>query len=155
MDRIDFKIVELLQNNARLTNKELAHLVGLAPSSCIQRVKNLEKNKTLTGYHANISEKALGIGIKALVSISLIKHRKEIFDSFYGKMLKVKEVVHAYHLTGSKDVMIFIAVKDINHLRNFVLEEIATNEEVARYETSIVYDFYDSKQLPIYLDEEQ
>lgn len=150
MDRIDFEIIEHLQNNARLSNKELASLIGLAPSSCLQRVKNLEKNQVLKGYHAKVSEESMGIGIKALISISLVMHRKDIFEAFYQKVLKLKEVIHAYHLTGSKDVMVFVALKDINHLRTFVLESIATNEEVSRYETSIVYDFRNSYKLPCF-----
>ncbi len=71
LDRIDFEILSLLQKNARLTNKELAAAIGLAPSSCHERLKRLRAESVLLGAHAEVDPSALGIGLEALLMIEL------------------------------------------------------------------------------------
>src|SRR5438094_946158 len=106
LDRTDFEIVAALQNDARLTNKELANKIGLAPSSCLERVRALARAGILKGYHADVATAALGIGLEALVAIRLVKHSREAFRSLYGHMLSLPEVLTVFHVSGVNDLQV-------------------------------------------------
>src|SRR5262249_23022995 len=93
LDRIDFEILSALQNDARLANKELAARIGMAPSSCLERVRTLTRAGVLRGSHADVDAAALGIGLEALVAIRLVKHSREAFRSLYATMLAMPEVL--------------------------------------------------------------
>ena len=82
LDRIDMKILRALQNDARLSNKELAGIVGLAPSSCLERVRRLRKEKILLGSHARIEPSAVGIGLQAMIAVQLGQHSRDIVQRF-------------------------------------------------------------------------
>ena len=77
-DRIDDAILRALQNNARISNKELAAEVGLAPSSCLERVRRLTDRGVVKGYQAKVDPVALGVGLQAFVAVQLAKHSVEV-----------------------------------------------------------------------------
>ena len=87
MDRIDFEICRELQNNARLSNKELAAKVGLAPSSCHERFKRLCADGVLSGFHALVNPAELGASLEAMVHIRLAKHARSEVDSFFTHLI--------------------------------------------------------------------
>ena len=91
LDRIDFDILAELQNNARISNKELAGRVGLAPSSCLQRVRRLGQAGVVRGYHADIDPAALGIGLEAMVSVRLQQHSLDLVEAFQEHLLSLPE----------------------------------------------------------------
>ena len=76
MDRIDASIILHLQQNARLSNKELASAVGLSPSACLERVRRLQREGVLSGFHAEVNPAELGIGLQAFVSVRLQQHSR-------------------------------------------------------------------------------
>ena len=78
LDRIDHEILVALQKNARLSNKELAAEIGLAPSSCLARVNRLIREGVIRGFHAEVDPKALGIGIEALVFVRVVRHQSAV-----------------------------------------------------------------------------
>ena len=139
LDRIDFAILGALQNNGRLSNKELAAKVHLSPSSCWERVRRLQEEGVLEGYHAEINPKALGIGLQALIGVSLKRHTREAVESFQGHALDTHEVMAVFHVTGAKDFLIHVAVRDAEHLRDLALEAFTTHPEVANLETSLIF----------------
>ena len=150
LDRTDFEILDALQNNARLTNKELATKVDLAPSSCLERVRALSKAGVLIGHHSVVATSALGIGLEALVAIRLIKHSREVFRALYGHMLSLPEVLSVFHVSGVNDLQVHVAVRDIQHLRDLIVEKFATRSEVDHCETSVIYDSHRKHQMPCY-----
>ena len=77
LDRIDRQILAALQNNARLSNKELAAVIGLAPSSCLERVRKLEESEVLRGYHADVAPAALGVKLQAMVAVRMREHSRD------------------------------------------------------------------------------
>jgi DNA-binding Lrp family transcriptional regulator len=93
LDRIDCEIIDALQNNARLSNKELANQVKLAPSTCLGRVKRLQDEKILQGFHAAVDSDALGIGLQAMIAVRLSKHTRASFKSLQAHMMSREEVV--------------------------------------------------------------
>ena len=140
LDRIDFAILESLQNNARLSNKELAAQVGLAPSSCLERVRRLTREGVLEGFHAWVSDEALGVGVHAMIEVSLKVHSRESVDTFTQYALgEIDEVVELFHVTGDQDFFMHVAVRDADHLRDLLLDHFTTRPEVARLQTHIVF----------------
>ena len=151
LDRIDLGLIDHLQNNARLSNKELAAKVGLAPSSCLARVRNLVKKGVLKNFHTDINPESVGIGIQAMLAITLNVHSENLFKNLTTYIHTLPEVRAFYHLSGSIDVLIHVMVKDTKHLREFIMEKITARDEIARCDTSLIYE--ESKAtIPIYLE---
>ncbi len=152
IDRIDFAILAALQNNARLSNKELSAKIGLAPSSCLERVRALTKSGVLKGSHAEVSSAALGIGVEALVAIRLVKHSREAFRRLFAHFRSLPEVLCVFHVTGLNDLQVHVAVRDIDHLRTLIVERFAIRPEVDHCETSVIYEQHRKHQWPCYAD---
>jgi DNA-binding Lrp family transcriptional regulator len=150
LDRIDFAILEALQNNGRLSNKELAALVHLSPSSCWERVRQLREEGVLVGFHAELDPKAVGIGLQAMIGVRLKRHTREAVESFRAHALGIEEVIAVYHVTGDKDFLVQVAVRDAEHLRDLALEAFTTRREVANLETSLIFESATKNALPIY-----
>ena len=155
LDRIDFAILEHLQNNARLSNKELAALVRLAPSSCLERVRRLTREGALEGFHARVSDHALGIGVQAMIEVSLEEHSRESVQVFTDYALnEVEEVVGLFHVTGEQDFFMHVAVRDADHLRDLLLDRFTTRAEVSRLQTHIVFQHHRKPVRPaLHLDD--
>ncbi len=149
-DRIDDAILRALQNNARISNKELAAEVGLAPSSCLERVRRLTDRGVLTGFQARVDPVALGVGLQAFVAVQLAKHSRDLVETFRAHLLTLDEVVSVYHMGGENDFLVHVAVRDANHLRDLALDEFTTRAEVARMETALVYEHVEPGVWPNY-----
>jgi len=150
MDRIDFDILAALQNNARLSNKELSAHIGLAPSSCLERVRALTRSGALQGFHADVSSAALGIGQEALVAIRMGKHAREAFRRLWAHLRSLPEVLSVFHVTGKNDLQVLVAVRDMEHLRSLVTDHFATRPEIESFETAVIYAQHRNHQLPCY-----
>ena len=124
LDRTDCEILTELQKNARLSNKELAGRIGLAPSTSLERVRGLVADGVLRGYHAEVDPGALGIGLEAMVAIRIAKHSRELIEEFRRHVALLPEVVANYHVGGANDFLVHVAVRDADHLRTVVLESI-------------------------------
>lgn len=148
LDRIDTRILVALQKNARLSNKELAFGVGLAPSSCLERVRKLIASGVLRGFHAEVDPKALGIGLQAMIAVRLRDHSREAFDTFRTHLLTLPEVMRIYHVTGPNDFLVHAAVRNPEHLRDLALDGFTSRPEVAHLETSIIFERLSNPVLP-------
>lgn len=150
LDRIDHVIVGELSKDARLTNKELAARVGLAPSSCLERVRRLRVAGVLRAFRAEVDPGALGIGLQAMVAVRLRVHGADAFDAFTEHLRELPEVVAAYHVAGAIDFLIHIAVRDADHLRDVTWVGLTRRPEVAHLETSLIFEVQRSAGLPDY-----
>lgn len=139
LDRIDRLILAHLQKDARLSNKVLAAKVGLAPSSCLARVRRLESAGAILGYHAEVDPRVHGVTLEALVAVRLERHARQAISGFERHVLTLPEVRAVHHLTGANDYLVHVAVRDAEHLREFVLAGFATRDEVAHLETSLIF----------------
>lgn len=153
LDRTDFALIRLLQNNARTSNKELAAGVGVAPSTSLERVRRLEGAGVLTGYHADVSPEAVGVGIEALVSVTLRQHARPLVESFLAHALAQAEVVQLFHTTGANDFLVHVAVRDMEHLRELALGAFTERPEVARIDTSLLFSHSRRPGIPLYEEE--
>ena len=150
MDRIDDAILVALQNDGRLSNKELAAAVGLAPSSCLERVRRLQQRGVIRGYRAVVDPKSTGIGLQAFVSVRLAQHSRDAVDAFREHLRSLSAVVAIYHVAGQDDFLVHVAVRDAEHLRDLALDAFTTRAEVSRLNTSLIYEHVHQPVLPNY-----
>ena len=150
LDRTDIAILGLLQNNARLSVKEIAASVGLAPSSAHGRIKQLRAGGVLRGAHVDVDPKALGIGLEALFMIELSKHERGIVDRFLDDIVDVPEVRFAFLVTGRYDLVVHVVVRDMQHLKDLALDSFTNRPGVTRIETSIIFDARRRYALPVF-----
>lgn len=140
LDRTDFAILDLLQKDARLANKQIAASIGLAPSSTHERIRRLWDLGVLRGLHADVDPAALGVGLEALLMIELSKHERANVDRFMQEVATIPEVRAAFLLTGRWDVVAHVVARDMPHLKDLALDRFTNQPGVTRIETAIVYD---------------
>ncbi|MCV2883712.1 Lrp/AsnC family transcriptional regulator [Aestuariibacter sp. AA17] len=148
LDDTDKQILAHLYRDARLTNKDIATAVGLAPSTCLERIKRLQTEGVLKSSRAEVDFNALGGHIQAMISVRMSEHNRETFDRFKHDLLPLPEVISLYHMGGETDFFVHVSVSDSHHLRDFVFNAITTRGEVNHVETSLVYDYDTSETLP-------
>jgi DNA-binding Lrp family transcriptional regulator len=152
LDRTDCALVRLLQNNARMSNKEVAAALGVAPSTALERTRRLEASGVLRGYHARLDPAHVGVGVQALVSVRLRRHAREVVESFLDHARALPEVVQVFHTTGAADALVHVAARDPEHLRELALVAFTERPEVARIETSLLFAHHAGSGLPIYAE---
>lgn len=148
LDRTDFVLLALLQKDGRLSNKDLAARVGLAPSSCHARVQRLLSGGALRGFHGEVDPALLGIGLQAVLGVVLARRERDAVAAFRSFALARPEVIDLYHLAGSVDLLLHVAVRDAAHLRTLVLDQLASRPEVARLDTSLLFEHHRADELP-------
>jgi DNA-binding Lrp family transcriptional regulator len=148
LDQIDFALISLLQNNFRMQNKELAAAVGLAPSSCHERVKRLWDEGVFLSAHAQVDPRRLGIGLEALLFLVLGKHERQTVDSFLEEVVSIPEVRSAFLISGRHDVVVHVLARDTAHLKNLTLDHFTSRSCVTRVETSIIFEARQRHELP-------
>jgi DNA-binding Lrp family transcriptional regulator len=139
---VERTLITLLQENARLTNKDLARAAGIAESTCLERVRSLQERGVIRGWHAEIDMEALGRPIRALISIRLQPKTTKSVHEFREQILAAPETVAIDTVTGTDDFIVEVAVPDVNHLRTFVLETVTSRADVADTRTALVYEHH-------------
>ncbi len=139
LDRIDRDLVVELQKNARISNKDLATLVGLSPSSCLERVRRLRERGVISGFHAAVDPALLGRPTQALISVRLQVHHRHLIDDFYDHVLRLSESISVFHVTGSDDYVVHVAVADTQRLRSLILD-LTARDEVEHVETRLIFE---------------
>jgi DNA-binding Lrp family transcriptional regulator len=139
LDRMDLAILRALQNDARISNKALADAVGLAPSSCLERVRTLRLRGVLRGFHAEVDPAALGRAQQAMIAVRIRPHTRKVVDTFWRHVLAQPETVGVFHVSGADDFLVHASFRDPAHLRDFLLDRVAQRAEVAHLETHLVF----------------
>jgi DNA-binding Lrp family transcriptional regulator len=140
MDAIDRRILEILVEDARIPNSRLAELAGIAPSTCLVRVRGLRERGVIRGFHADVDPAALGLPLQALIAIRLSVHSREQIEGFTDHVRKLDAVLSIFHMTGETDYLLLVAAQDAHGLREFVVEHLASDPAVAHAQTSLVYE---------------
>jgi DNA-binding Lrp family transcriptional regulator len=152
LDRTDVGILRLLQNNARLSVKEIAAEIGLAASTTHERIRRMRENGILLGTHVEVEPKALGIGLEALFMIELSKHERDTVDKFMDDIVDVPEVRSAFLVTGRYDLVVHVVVQDTQHLKDLALDQFTNRPGVTRIETSIIFDARRGTSFPCFVN---
>ena len=140
LDATDRAILEALSEDARIPNSRLAERVGIAPSTCLARVNALRERGVLLGFHAEIDLAALGRPLQAIIAVRLGVHAREQIDAFSNDVRELPGVLSVFHTTGVVDYLIWVAAADMQNLREFVVDHLATHPAVAHAETSLIYE---------------
>jgi DNA-binding Lrp family transcriptional regulator len=144
---IDLHLIALLQKDARRSNKELAHEVGIAQSTCHQRIRGLLARGIIRGWHADVDLAALGRPIRAFVSVRLQPKTTASVRAFQQDLLTVPETLAVSMVSGADDFIVEIAVSDITAVRDFVLEHVTSRRDVADARTALVYEHADAPDI--------
>jgi Lrp/AsnC family leucine-responsive transcriptional regulator len=139
LDRFDRHILEILQEDASLSNQALADRVGLSPSPCLRRVRALEQAGILIRRVALLDRRALGLELTALIHIGMDRHTPERFARFEEAIARYPEVQHLYLITGqSADYMLQVVVPDMDAYQDFLLRRVTRLEGVDSVHSSFV-----------------
>lgn len=149
LDQTDFAILRLLMKDARLSNKELAAAVSLAPSSCHERVKSLKARGVLLGSHAEVNLHALGLTLQAILFVQLGKLKLHTVDKFLESTASVLEVRSVSLVSGRFDLVVHVAVRDMEHLKELISTHFNSNAVVVHVETSVVFSHRDRHEMPL------
>jgi len=136
LDAIDRKILETLQNDARIRNVELAERVGLSPSPCLRRVGMLEKKGIIKGYATLVDAKAAGLPVSVFVSVTLEKQVKKALGTFEKKINACPEVMECYLMTGDADYLLRVVTSDLDAYERFLIDHLTRIPGVASIKSS-------------------
>ncbi|MHA7141303.1 MULTISPECIES: Lrp/AsnC family transcriptional regulator [unclassified Arthrobacter] len=140
LDQTDQQILKELVADARITNAQLAERIGVAPSTALLRTRQLVDRGVISGYHAQLDFAAIGRAVQAMVSVQLKGHNREEIDRFTDRVPNLPEVVSTFHVAGSVDYLLHLAVPSTEVLRDWVLDHLTTDPVVGHTETTLVFN---------------
>jgi Lrp/AsnC family transcriptional regulator, leucine-responsive regulatory protein len=150
LDKTDLKILRIIQENAKITNLQLSAEIGLSPAPTLERVKKLENAKLIRGYYTQLDYEALGIGISAIIQITLTRQIENAISNFKKEINKIPEIMECYQVTGNADYVLIVMLKDIRDFESLISQKLSKMEEIGQMQTMVVLSKpKDSKVLPI------
>ncbi|HEX7048462.1 MAG TPA: Lrp/AsnC family transcriptional regulator [Gammaproteobacteria bacterium] len=149
-DETDLAILRLLRNDARISNKSLAAKTGIAPSTCLARVRRLERKGVIAGYHAELNPAAVGVRIQAMIGVRMVRHVRADVEAFRAHAMAQKETVAIYNVAGADDFLVHVAARDTEHLHQMVLFIFTERPEVAHVETRLIFEQARTEGFPLY-----
>lgn len=137
IDRLDRKILAVLQANNRIANVDLAEEVGLSPPACLKRVKRLREGKVIVGDVSIINPVLAGNKMTLIVSIEMERDRGDIYSIFRQSIEKAPEVTQCYQITGGYDFMLIVSVPDIQAYERFIERVLHQDRNIRKFHTSV------------------
>jgi DNA-binding Lrp family transcriptional regulator len=148
LDAVDRRIVGELVADARIPNNALAERVGIAASTCLGRVRALRERGVIRGYHADVDPAALGRPLQAMISVRLASGARGHLSGFAEKMAGLPEVRDVFFLGGADDFLVHVATAGSDALRDFVVNHLSSDEDVALTETNLIFDHLQASAGP-------
>jgi DNA-binding Lrp family transcriptional regulator len=149
LDDVDRAILRRLAEDARTPNNTLAAAVGVAPSTCLMRVRRLQDGGIITAYRAELAPEALGRPLQALVSVRLQAHARTALGEFTARFAALPGVLNVFFLAGVDDFMIHVAARSADDLRDFVVENLSASRDVAATETNLIFEHVATGSTPL------
>ena len=151
MDRIDKKILTLLQDDGKLSNQELADKIALSPSPCLRRVNQLEEHGIIEKYVALLKPELIGLHLHVITSVGLDKHSPERMKQFENTIKKIPEIMECFLITGqAADYILKIIVSDMSHYQKILLDKITQIPGVTSvYSSFILQKIIDKTNFPL------
>jgi DNA-binding Lrp family transcriptional regulator len=140
MDATDWAIIRILQDDARITNRDLAARVHVSTSTSSERTRALFAAGVISGYHASIAMDALGRHVQALIAITVRPPTREQIEGFRTWAAGLPEVMSVFVVSGDSDFLLHVGVPDTDALYGFVIDRLTQRPEVADVNTSVVYE---------------
>jgi len=139
VDELDTAILRHLQEDARQSNRAIAEKVGIAPSTCLERIRLLRQRGVIRGYHTQVALPALNRGVQAMVAATVRPLSREVVAGFEQSVSRLPEVLSVYTMAGNDDFLVHVAVQDIEHLHAFLLDRFTNRREILSFRTMIIY----------------
>jgi Lrp/AsnC family leucine-responsive transcriptional regulator len=151
LDSYDVQILNILQNEGRISNQDLADRIRLSASPCLRRVRALEDAGLITGYRAFVEAKKLGLSLMALIHISMDQHTPERFSNFEEHIAEIPEVLECLLITGQDaDYQLKVIVRDMDAYQELLLNQVTRITGVTGVRSSFVLrKVIDKTTLPI------
>ena len=138
LDKIDYSILKLLQEDGRITNLDLSKKIDLSPAPTLERVKKLENRGYIKSYHALVDEESLGIGIKTFIQVQLDFHQNDSIQNFIEEVSGMKEITECHHVTGQCDFLLKVYVQDIKAYQHLLMNKISKIRGIKNLQTMII-----------------
>lgn len=149
LDQTDHKIIDLLQQDAKLTIKELAGRLGLTATPIHERIKKLEKAGVIRKYAAVIDREKIGLNMLVFCSVSLKNHNSQYIEKFEHDIQRLSHVVDCYHVGGMFDYLLKVMASDMSDYQEFVSKKLAALENIGTVQSSFVMsEIKHSNSLP-------
>jgi DNA-binding Lrp family transcriptional regulator len=147
IDETDRRILEVLAVQARIPNKALAERVGIAPSTCLGRVRELIAKGVIRGFYADIDPEAIGRPLQAIIAVRLQVDARNVMRSFAKRLAVMAEVRNVFFVAGEHDFFVHVVVHDTSDLRRFVVVNLSGSPEVASTETNVILEHLHEQRL--------
>ena len=155
LDKIDLHILQILQDNSKITNLDLSKRIGLSPAPTLERVKKLEQNDVIQSYHAKVNPEAIGLMVKTFVLVSLDWRKNQARENFLEQVQNIEEITECYIITGEADFLIKIVCQDIPTYERLLFKTLQQIDEIERLKTLMTLSTVkDVKRLPYEYDAE-
>ena len=138
IDDIDRKILGILQENARITTKELASQLNLSNTPVYERVKKLEKAGIIEKYTAKLNAQKIGRHLTTFIMVSLKSHTKDIVEMFQKEALMLPEIMEFYYISGNYDALLKVMVADMDEFKVFLEEKLAAMKYITHFQSVFV-----------------
>ena len=153
MDATDQRILQLLQENAKWTSKELASRVGLSITPTYERIRKLEQLGIIKGYVALLDADKVGLPLMAYCHVSLKEHVRDLLEAFRDSIMQFPEIVECHHVAGNYDFLLKVMVKDMHHYQDFIVNKLASSVMISQVHTSFVINtLKQTTALPVDLE---
>lgn len=139
-DRLDARILEIVQKNNRLTSEVIGEMTGLSATACQRRLKRLRSEGIIEADVSIVSPKAVGRGLQMLVLVTLERERSDIVDRFKKAIKTSAEVVHGFFVTGEADFVLYITARTIEDYEQFTRQFFHKNPDIKEFRTMVVMD---------------
>ena len=130
LDDLDKKLLKLLQEDSKQTNKALSNALGLSVTAVYERIRKLENNKVISKYVALLNKKQINKDFVAFCHVKLTQHTQDYVAKFEKEIRKLEEVLECYHLSGDYDYLLKVLVKDMSEFREFIVKKLTTLEHI-------------------------
>ncbi|GAA3393098.1 Lrp/AsnC family transcriptional regulator [Cryptosporangium minutisporangium] len=140
LDDVDRHILRTLAADARIPNSTLAAQVGVAPSTCLMRVRRLQEIGVIQGFHADLAPSALGRPLQAVIAVRLAAHARTRIRQFGAAIAALPGVLNVFFLAGANDFQVHLAAESADDLRDFVVENLSASRDVAMTETNLIFE---------------
>lgn len=148
VDDLDLAILHVLQTDGRLPNNAVAERVGIAPSTCLGRIRSLRDRGVIRGVHADVDPAAVGLPLQALIAVQVKAGSRDHLQDFAARIRRRPEVRSVFFLTGADDFLVHVAMADAGALRDFVVEQLSSHPEISLTETHLIFEHLRGAGLP-------
>ncbi len=138
LDAIDLRILKLLQQNAKLTNKEIAATIGMTITPVYERIKRMEESGFIRSYVALLDKEKMGFALVAYCNVSLKQHTQAYLENFEKEIRAIPEVTECYHIAGMYDYLLKAVVKDMQAYQQFIVNKLAKLDNIGTVQSSFV-----------------